>query len=314
MMKYIFNPVSNIVVRELSNENKAYLSKHAATIEELVNFGSQVLASLSDRNESKDKGDYNVVPITFLRQSLDLLDSISISVATGSAVGARILLRSLFEMMLYVEYLFKTDGDIKKKSYAYLTSAQIENIKYWQSLKVKSSGTTTNNDITITEEVMAEIQNHAEVKKELFELPGYKDAYKRYWEILKIDNKKSQVISHTQKNPKWYNYYDKSNNIFQLCEHLGTFGNLTFTTLYRHFYSPFSKYVHSSNVFDGNIAAGQDGKTDVFQLRYGKDINTIPDYCVMFASTIFKTYIIKLVPEQAAQLLYYINWMKNEIK
>ena len=67
-----------------------------------------------------------------LRESLDLTDSCSVLLSKGAADSAKVLTRSLFELFLSVRYLCK--ADTKQRSYAYMVSSILDDIKYNKSL------------------------------------------------------------------------------------------------------------------------------------------------------------------------------------
>ena len=80
------------------------MSRFSALLDEIVNYGSHVSRWCL---EKKKEGDENAVSILMFRNILELIHSISILIKTSCADPCNILLRSLFESFLNLNYLLK---------------------------------------------------------------------------------------------------------------------------------------------------------------------------------------------------------------
>ena len=93
----------NVLPRDPEPYLKEKLNLFANTLEEIVNFGTHLLiADIQKKRSGKD----NFVPTLFLRNILDISDSISILIRKSATDPAKIQLRSLLESCLNLAYSF----------------------------------------------------------------------------------------------------------------------------------------------------------------------------------------------------------------
>jgi hypothetical protein len=94
------NPVPEILPREINDDHlREILTQLALGLEQAVNFGTHILKWLAEIDTSER---HRTVFIMLLRQYLELLDAVSILVRQSSIDPCKILLRSMFEILLYL--------------------------------------------------------------------------------------------------------------------------------------------------------------------------------------------------------------------
>lgn len=257
-------------------------------IEELVNFGSHIL-KWDLEPKSVVQGDESIAPVMMFRHFLDILDSISLLTAAGSADTAKIQLRAAFETALGLEYLF--EKNTRNRAMAYVTMDILNQIKTLKSLdpsgiEGKKLEAILQAETSITATDMAkkfDFKTLIAEKESVLQLPQYKAAYQGYLEL------KQKKVNH----PAWYQYYNGPRNILGLASHLKK------QALYELLYRKWSGAVHGSDVYLGKIANGADpDKVEIVQLRYFKDIQEVVNYTQLFTLTVFRLYVKSRIPKR----------------
>ena len=122
----IYEAVENILQRMQDSDTEKNLSKNSSVIEEYVNFGTHLM----DWDIKKMRGGDDVlVPLLFLRNSIELADAISVLIKNSAIDPAKPVLRSLLENTLGLEYLFEKDTGIRSLSYIVLYGTLMKNRK-----------------------------------------------------------------------------------------------------------------------------------------------------------------------------------------
>ena len=96
-------PVNEILPKQIDLGLQQILDDFSLNIDEVVNYGTHILKWLLDF--SKGNGDENLPLTMFFRDMLEKADSISILVKNSSIDPSKVILRSLFELHLFIEYL-----------------------------------------------------------------------------------------------------------------------------------------------------------------------------------------------------------------
>ncbi|MCK8494608.1 DUF5677 domain-containing protein [Spirosoma sp. RP8] len=112
-------PVPSILSRQLEGDDVIQaISLYTEGLDEFVNFGTHFLDWELKRNEIEIT---DVVVTSMFRRILEIVDSISILLKEGAADPCKVLLRSLFEIVLSFEYLLKEDTKRRAQCYRYST-------------------------------------------------------------------------------------------------------------------------------------------------------------------------------------------------
>lgn len=290
---YYFKPHNDLIPRELTEDQSDYFHHLSKPIEEVVNFGSDVLTW---RIQVFENEEFLNVPIMLLREAMDLTDSCSILLRQGAADTSKVLTRSLFEISLYMGYLCKSD--LRKRSYAYLLSSVLDNIKYHESVLQEFSLKSRAHKQSLSEEQVHEIEILIEGKKSLFQTYGYADAYSYYQK--ETARRKAKGIR--KKLDTWYSYYEGPDNLRGLSKELGA------EDAYQFFYSKYSKLAHGNEAFLGKMVPNGENSADMYQLRSFVDIKEVCQYTFAFSTSIVKRYVQTIFPERLEFLNIFSSW------
>lgn len=296
---YIFTPCEELIPRDLTQECGEYFDAFARRLEEVVNFASQVLTW---QCQSYDNEEFLNVPLMLLREAMDLTDSCSILIQKGTADTTKILARSLFEIFLYIEYIFK--ADLKRRCYAYMLSSVLDFIKYHESILNEFSGQKGARRQSLDENRRNDILSLIADKKTIFEVPGYDDAYSYY--ETETANRKAKGVR--KKLDAWYSYYDGPANLRDLSRELGI------EHVYQLFYSKYSKLAHGNEAIVGKMVSAGENKAEMYQLRSFVDVKEVGLYVFLFSTSITKNYVRTLYPEKMEDLNVFDKWCKMSIK
>lgn len=287
-----FSPINDIIPRTLTKIEENHYGNYTIIIDDIVNTGSYIL-SLDCK--SKDEGDLIIPPIMLFRHSLDLLDSVSTLLKVGSSEPAKILVRSLYETSLYLEYLFK--GNTKEKCKAYLVASYLKKIAELESFNPHNINKTAYEKITTSKESWTQIESLILQKKELLKSPFYRDAYDYYRKSFKSN----------QPDPKWYSYFKGPTSLRKLAV------DLKKETAYRYLYSSFSNLAHGDDVFHGKLINTSGDNTGILQLRHGKDTSVVFTYCLYFTIEIFFEYLNNRLSSRISEFKIFLNQL-NELR
>ncbi len=257
-------PIKNILIREVEDKNiEKLLNKFSEEIEELVNFGTQLLQW--ELNEAK--GGEEILPIGLMfRNILELLDSISILIREGSIDPCKAMLRTILETVFGLEYIL--EKNTKNRALAFLVCHYHKQLKMLsklnpteqsnrqlrQKLRVDKS-TSIEDDLFTLDDIEERIENVNNILKD----PIYADAEAEY----------QKAYNNGNRNPKWYSLYSGVNNLEQLAIYLNRPG------LYEIIYRSLSESVHGSDILQGKVGIMKSGNLGIVQLRFLKDAQEV---------------------------------------
>ena len=107
-------PVNEILPRELNPDIAQILQKFSSLIDEFVNFGTHIFKWVIEESKGTDE---QMPLLMFFRDMLEKADSISILVRHSSIDPSKVLLRSIFELNLYIGYLLEKNSDDRAMSF-----------------------------------------------------------------------------------------------------------------------------------------------------------------------------------------------------
>lgn len=101
------DPIPEILPRELRDDRlREILAQLSLGLDRTANFGTHLLKWVADVDSPER---HRIVFTMLLRQYLELLDAISILVRQSSIDPCKLLLRSMFEVFLSMEYMLQED-------------------------------------------------------------------------------------------------------------------------------------------------------------------------------------------------------------
>ena len=291
--------INEILPREINSGIAELLINFSDLIDEVINYGTHILKWLVNVSRGGDEQ----IPLTmFFREMLEKADSISILIRNSSVDPSKGIVRSLFELHLYISYL--TEKYFNDRSMAFLvwhTKNKIQTNRVFQkgNQEFKNLQKQIENDNSISDSNL--LQNLPSSKKILKNLntllkrPEYQKALKEY------EKTKTKI-----KNPSWYSLFNGPRNIQQLSIHL------KMTVLYEIIYRSWSSSVHNTDIINGKIVRSQKSENDedkvaadIIQLRLPKDAQTVSAYTLVL---LIKTFNVIIDSKIVGKKLEYEKW------
>jgi len=294
-------PNENIIPDYSENPKLLELLKsYSSLLDETVNFGSHVLAWTF---EKVHKGDHHIAVFSFYRRSLELLDTISILIRNSCISPSRVILRSLFEVMLSLEYL--TQRDLAQRGRNYIISLKHKEHDYLRKFlkgdplhreylnKYKNDNLLKN--VKIPE--YPNIEEAIKAKKRLIDSEFYSDSETAYQAI------KSRRDG---KNPKWwFNLHNGPNDICDLATKMGR------PAQYEVMYRNWAGYAHGTGGMDEQVEIEKKDEIAIPQLRLPEGAEFIAFIAISYGLTIIKTMIQEYATEKMKE---FSEWYKAEIQ
>jgi hypothetical protein len=276
-------PNKDIVVREVKDQNlRQVLNDFSKTIDEIVNFGSTILVNTSNKNIDEY---LKITVIAFLRNILEILDSISLLLKNSSVSPCDILLRTLLESYLYLKYILQSEPEKKALAYYYCESQNL--IRSNEKVDPTSQS---------GKEFFKKLQNDELLKNIMPIQLDYQNQIsdmkntlaKNEFKVIEIEYKHLKKIK--KGNPKWYSLFSGPDRIETLADRVNLSG------IYEIFYRVFSKSTHSSDLYRRNIEI-TDGGAAIPQIRHAKEVDQKFSFTVSIGLAVYTKIIDKITPE-----------------
>lgn len=274
------------------------LNQFSSLIEETVNYGSNVFNWCFS---SLNGGDEHVPIFLSFRHIFELLDSISILIKSSCVDPCKILLRSIFESSLTIEYLL--EKDTSQRGMDFMVCYYHELLKFYRRWnpedqmckefrqKLKADEVLKNMKIVEFPDIKKEIEKRLKI----FKLPKYSESEKEYESLRKESSGRI----------KWYSLHDGPRSVQELAECLDRPG------FYQILYHQWSPAVHGTDIIKDKISSDESGKVFVSQIRLPTAAQEITLFAVSFALANINIFIDKFIPEKKAESA---KWYKDEIR
>lgn len=273
------------------------LSQFSSLIDEFVNFGTHILKGFTE----KTGGNENVPILFFFRDMLEKSDAISHLIKVSSADPAKIILRSVFETSLQIEYLL--DGDSEKKALAFLVWDKHQQMNM---LKRYQPGTENNKRIRKAFNADTSFSD----KSFLDRLPDVSGEIRDIKEVLEselsdttLEYLRTFKASKRPYPPQWYQLYDGPKSVKQLAEKLGK------PFMYEVLYHGWSSNVHGTDIFAGKILLNDSSEDengnvtfDVAQLNLPTSAQQVTAHLLGFMLGAYTLFINKLLPSKEDEI------------
>lgn len=292
-------PVNTLVVRTLQPDVKRLLSTWSSYLNEIVNFGSHILKWIGDKDTLG--GDEEMPLILTFRNTLELLDSISILFSQQSIDPCKLHLRALLESLFVIRYI--TDGDSKTRALNYLVCHYHNKIDTYRKLDPNTPQglqwrKEIKSDILAGEMKMPEIddlQGKIDNLERLLKKPAYAKSEAEYQRLRKLRKIK----------PVWYEFFGGPKKIVELARHLKLMG------LYNILYRYFSKSIHGQDIIDQRVSATTTGKMQISQIRNPRNAQFLCTITVSLTLNIYRTLVKYYLPEREKE---FAEWYVREIR
>ena len=274
----------DVLCRELEpKEYKDLLIQIAGIIEECVNFGTHILVWCSEK--PKNDGSDSTIILIF-RHIIESLDAITVLIKHGCADPTELLLRSIFEALIGLEYIL--EKDTAQRALSYKVAHAHRQISLYKKLDTttdqgKQFKKILSNDSTIknialpavdTNKLIANLEN-------MLKKPQYVSVNTE-WQNYKKANKK---------NPNWFSLFGGPRNIIDLAHYVNRSG------LYEFLYRIWSQYVHVTGVFR-NITRDDSGNGAIIGLRSPKNIQVYSSLSLSMSMAAYTKMIKYYIPDK----------------
>jgi len=276
------------------------LSHYASFVDETVNFGSHVFKWAFEKVQ---KGDHHIAVFSFYRRALELLDTTSILIRNSRISPGRVILRSLFEVLLSLEYMTQNDLEhrgrdyilcLKHKEHDYLRKFLKGDPLHSEYLnKYKNDNLLKN--MTIPE--YPNVEEAIRAKRRLIESEFYRDSEAAYQTI------KSRRAG---KNPKWwFNLHDGPSDICDLAIKMGR------PAQYEVMYRNWAGYAHGTGGMDEQVEIVKQGEITIPQLGSPDGAEFIAFMAISYGLLIIKIMIQEYAKDKMKD---FEQWYKAEIQ
>lgn len=250
--------------------------------------------------------------LMFFRDMLEKADAISILVRNSSIDPSKVLLRSIFELNLYIGYLLEEHTEDRAMSFLVLDALKqkkINEIFNKEGLEFKRIRKLLEQDILISDpnflDNLPSVKDRIESLNSLLNRDDYKRVMKEYERTKKKD----------KSNPAWYRLYNGPKTIQDLAIYL----KLPF--LYEILYRKWSGSVHSTDIIHGKIIEKEshpelNGKvnTEIIQIRLPKDAQEVTSNLL---NLLLHTYIIlknRKIPNRTSEIKKWYLSVKDQVR
>lgn len=258
-------PNKNILDREVA-ENNALLRKISSFIKEVVDFATVIAGKCFDAiPKTTDPKEDHLAIISIFMHIIEMLDGIEILIAKSSVSVAHMQVRSIFESLLYLDWILQKD--MKERALAYI----IDDIRNRIAISETFDPTTQRGK-----------QFNANLKKDKYLTPGSlvytlkqdSSSYTSKYQGLLSRTPYKEIDAMFGKNSKWYSVHGGGDSIEQLATKLGRTGG------YYILYREWSDIVHGSRNLRRRIINGGEIKS----LRDPLGIQNLAIFAVQYAT------------------------------
>lgn len=249
-------------------------------MEQLVNYGTSLLPRSFD---SSNKGIPDTVAIlSFLKHAVTSLDGISILVAQGATLSCFPLLRSIFEIELYLRWIFESDYENRATAY-YVWNLRKK--RYW--LRCYLQGTpefTANADHmkNAPPNTQSFPYTQADLKKALIK----ENSRLKAPELAHVNSLFEQRMKSSGKDVEWY-YPFGVNSIRDMAIQLGDEAE------FKVFYSQYSQATHGLSI-DHQLHLDAENSQVVFDhIRTLKDVDHVFQMSFTYSLRVFRLILKK---------------------
>jgi hypothetical protein len=289
-------PIDDVLPRIADEYLQKILDDFSKTIDEVVNFGTHIILwDIEYKREGKD----NNIPTLFLRNIIELADSISVLTKNSLIDPAKIQIRALLENHFGLLYMLQKDE--RQRALSFMVWRAKKDLKYYKQFvsvnpsskefKAKILKDKMNIDITKFFD-RPDVINGIEAKVTLLKKPEFKEVHLEYMRTSEKLN---------TNNPNWYSLYDGPNNFQEMSNRLKK------TIAYEFQYRKYSENVHVTGIQKGFAKTGKD-EAQIIQIRDFEHCKDVFTSTVSYLLECYTEYLTKRIPEKRNELT---EWYKD---
>jgi hypothetical protein len=248
-------------------------------------------------------GDDSLPIIMLFRNSIELVGSISSLLINLYSEPAKIILRTLLESTLYIEYL--TLKDSKRRSLSFLICQYHEKLNGYKKFNMKTQqGKQFDKQLEEDEFLKGYefkdqklLQSHIENLESLVKLELYSKVEREYRRLKNLN---------PRRKPVWYEFFGGPKSIEKLAY------ELKLGSIYEIIYRSLSKGSHGTGVIDGYISAGEkESITNFSQIRFPYSAQFVCQFTITLSIRIMRHIIKYYLPQWDSK---FKEFYKKEIR
>jgi len=277
-------PIEDLICRDFPLDIKNTLDQFAAVIEEAVIFGSHVFGWCVN---SVERGDHFLPVFMSFRHILELTDAIAALIKESCVDPCKILLRSIFESLLSVEYILENNTEQRGKDFLIWHrhhTLKIYRRHYPKDKAYEKFSELISKDKLLKDMKKLEIPDLEERIINLERLLVHPDFIESEKEYQRIEIEKKRVRY-------WFNMHSGPNDIYDLALHLKR------PAQYETIYKLSSAAAHGTDIIGGKVSRSETG-SEFAQIRLPNDAQNLSSLTVSFALDLFALSINYFVKEK----------------
>lgn len=260
--------------RSVDPKIRQILVAYASYLEEAVNFGTHLVLWKGEEPEL-------LVTKLMLRYFLEILDALSILIKSGSAEAGKSLIRSLFEINMYVDFIYQ--NHTANRAAAFLILIKYDQLKELEKMHHQTDRGKATKSSFQQENVIKDFVKTIDlqiVEKQLKDIEGY----------LKLPENKIAVDEYermklVRKNFQWYTLFEGATTLEGLARLLGKY------TFYEILYRKWSKTVHGIDIIKEKLVQISDDEAYMRRIRQPENLAWISKMACNFAINTFSHFV-----------------------
>lgn len=278
---------------------KEAFSEQINLLEQIVNYGTNLVPRCYNSSDRKIKD--IVAVLSFLKHAVTSLDAISILSREGSTLSCFPHIRSLFEIDLYLRWIFQKNYDRRGTAYFVWN---IRRKRYWARCYLNGTAEQTAHSAHM-EGALLENVSVPYNQKEIQKVVDHETARLSNPELASVNDLFESRMAHSGKDVEWYKPFGV-NSIRDMAKQLGDEGT------YKVFYTKYSQLTHGQS-FEQQLHFDTANSVVVFDhIRTLQSIDEVFQMTLSFAFGIFRTVLEKYRPDElnAFNRKYMEEWQK----
>jgi hypothetical protein len=299
-------PNRNILDREFKQASSAELIRLICPVlREIVNYGTQLLARANESiqhteqrllttagsGHHRDRGQDHLIPLLLLYFSvLETTDATENGFANSIAVPLRPLVRSLFEIVVQMEWLYEKES--VKRAYAYLVFELHQRLRFYEAVvpgnlvhnSLQTAQSTDRWTLMFPTPLVSNAQESIDKLRQLLRRPGYEQAKLEYDRV---------------RPRQWYAMYDGPKGLEQLANNVRR--GYQYSVLYR---------MLSSSAHGVNITARVTNTGSIDAMRSAAEMPMLAGLTIGFALDATHLFGDFFRPEEQKQRM---GWYRDNI-
>lgn len=218
---------------------------------------------------------------------VEMADGVEILLGSSSVHPAKLLLRSMLEGTMSIQYILKSDS--KRRSFAWLVARAHRRLSAYEAMSPNTQagkqlrGLLTKDELQLNLEAISDSELTAAIDnlRGLLKQDNYREGEAEYRRIKKK----------LKRNPEWFSLYDGPTSIRDLAGHLRQLSS------YQFLYRTWSELTHAGDAGRWLTKTAAGGPA-FFAIRSPQDLLQVANYAVTFLLTCIQAISARFTPQE----------------